>query len=227
MPTKQNNSLNNLDSITSTIVYELKKVGVYHYNKLTYLFEFLFIKNFGFRYTSELFIKLPHGPVIHNYKNQISELVKNGYLTVDLNKLMQERKLTDDYNIKINICHTDTTITHLISESVVYDFLRRVLDKYAYLNDDQLEEVIYKTSPVIKYMNSAYKPNTGGYVLDNNGIKMKDYLSNPKVKARKYAIKHFLKYPEINIVQHLNFHKELTYLEKLRPKWGTHLTPNK
>ena len=86
-----------LDQVTATIVYQLERVGVYHYNKLTYLTEYLFIKNFGKRLTNEKFIKLPHGPVITNYRKQIASLQSRSIVNVDLDELNKIRKLNDDF----------------------------------------------------------------------------------------------------------------------------------
>ena len=38
---------NRLSQVSATIVSEMNDVGIYHFNKLTYLFEYFFIKNFG------------------------------------------------------------------------------------------------------------------------------------------------------------------------------------
>ncbi len=72
MKTDTQNDITNLDCVTATIVNLLGSVGLFHYNKLASLFEYFYIKNFGKRYTEEYFVKLPHGPVIRDYKKQIT-----------------------------------------------------------------------------------------------------------------------------------------------------------
>jgi len=214
--------LTSLNQVTSTIVYELKKVGIYHYNKLTYLFEYLFIKNFGTRYTNEKFIKLPHGPVISNYKKQITDLTQLHFYNTNLEELNKSRKLVeDDYAMKIYIYSNDNTKELLINNLMVYDFLLRVLEKYAYLNTDDLEKIIYNTLPMKKYiekMKKGFKKPTGGYVLDSSNISVKE-CAGELSKARKILLKHVEKYPFVNLEQQKKFEEEFSYLEKLRPEW--------
>jgi len=210
-----------LDRVTSTIVYELEKVGIYHYNKLTYLFEYLFIKNFGTRFTKEKFIKLPHGPVISNYKKQITELTKLNYYVTNLDMLNKNRKLEDDYLIrKIYIYRNDNTQKLILENKMIYDFLLKILDKYAHLKVEELEEIIYKTLPVKKYiekMKKGFRKPTGGYVINNN-ISIKKFV-NDISKARRMLLEHAEKYPFINYEQQKKYEEEFSYLEKLRPEW--------
>ena len=206
-----------LEQITVSIVNELNQVGVYHYNKLTFLFEYLFIKNFGTRYINELFLKLPHGPVISGYKNLITDQTKKALLLCNLDELNQKRKLDEDYYLKILITKTDGSERIQIEESIVKDFLLRVLEKYAHLDTDQLEEKIYNTTPVKKYLELAeknFRKEIGGYVLDCITFKQ---FKNKETEGRKIALQHFLNTKPATIEQLDKYQKEFEYLEYMRP----------
>lgn len=212
-------SLTNLDIVTATIVYEMEHVGVFHYCKLTYLFEYFFIKNFGTRYTKEHFIKLPHGPVISNYKRQISKLYDHNILQVDVDEFNRVKGL-DDYNETVTISPATESANYLIPERMAYALLLQVLREYGSLTVRELEEVVYKTSPVIKYchgVEEGFKPRTGGYVLKGDCIRMKDH-KNCKTKGREIALKHLRKYPTVNFETQKELVKELKDLEQMRPK---------
>lgn len=213
--------LTNLDIITLSIVNELGKLGVFHYNKLTYLFEYFFIKNFGLRFTKEVFIKLPHGPVITNYKRQILTLSNFNLIDTDQELLKKTRHLDDDSKEKIWLKRNDNTIHAISLDPIINDFLIQILNRYANLDCDGLEKIVYQTSPVKTYLakvKTGLKPEKGSYVL-KDCIKMSKYKDNPKVIGRKIALEHIRKYPNINYEQHYKLVSELNDLKKLRPEW--------
>lgn len=213
--------LTNLDSITLSIVNGLGKLGVFHYNKLTYLFEYFFIKNFGFRFTKEVFVKLPHGPVITNYKRQILNLSNLNLIETDEELLKKTRHLDDDSKEKIWLFSNDKTINAISLDPMVNDFLNKILNRFANLDCDELESIVYQTSPVKSYLTkvkTGLKPEIGSYVL-TDCIKMSKYKDNPKVTGRKLALEHIRKYPNINYEQHHKLISELNDLKKLRPEW--------
>lgn len=211
-----------LNAITINIVNELGKVGVFRYNKLTYLFEYLFIKNYGERYTHQMFPKLPHGPVIGNYKKVILNQCEDGFIDADVKVLKLTRKLSDDRPEKketIWLKKTSLSKDILIPEKTVYNFLLRVLDKYGSLSDDEIEELVYKTSAVINYekqYEAGFKSKTGGFVLESDCIKINS-SDSIDFKARQFAIKHELKHPDVNTEQQSLLYYDLAYLEQLRP----------
>jgi len=227
MSTNKNNisslsKINLLDRVTSSIVSELGKVGLYHYNKLTYLFEFLFIKNFGTRYTGEKFCKLPHGPVITDYKRQISKLYEFNLIDVDLDELNRKRTVDDDFYISVQISKNVNTNSATLKNELVFSFLQSLLNKFSNLSVQELESVVYETQPIKKYqelVKRRFKKKIGGYVLDNNGIRLKDY-TNHKTIGRKRALEHINKFPKVNEEQYKKFAEEFNYLKKLRPEWG-------
>ncbi len=209
----------NLTRVTISIVNELKNVGIYHYNKLTYLFEYLFIKNFGMKFTGELFCKLPHGPVISDYKKYVVNQFKERLIFTDIDTFIQKRTL-DDYNYSIRIMNTENGEKITIQEPMIYDFLLRVLDKYSHLSVDELEEVVYQTSAVVKFENAVkqgWRKENGGYILDL--LTIKNFI-NSKVLARQAALKHSRKYPKIDNDQYNNLTSEWNFLESMRPQWG-------
>lgn len=211
-----------LNAITINIVNELGKVGVFRYNKLTYLFEYLFIKNYGERYTHQMFPKLPHGPVISDYKKVILNQCEGGFIDTDIKNLKLKRKLNDDrpeQKETIWLNKTSSSKDIIIPEKTVYNFLLRVLDKYQSLSDDEIEELVYKSSAVINYIKkyeAGFKPKTGGFVLASDCIKING-SDSIEFKARQFVIKHELKHPTVNIEQQNLLYNDLAYLEKLRP----------
>ncbi|HPG39098.1 MAG TPA: Panacea domain-containing protein [bacterium] len=209
----------NLDEITSSIVFLTDEIGVYHYNKLTYLFEYFFIKNFGFRYTKEKFLKYPHGPVISNYKNQIHRLYKNGIINVNCDELNKKRTVDDYLYKKIIISKTDLTISNIITNSEIFNFIEMIIEKFARLTTDELENIIYQTTPIKNYLTlqeNNYRKKIGGYIFPDC-IRLKDY-KDIVVKGRELALKHSLKYPQIDIELHKDLAIELAYMSNLRPK---------
>jgi len=208
--------LSNLDRVTATIVHEMGEVGLYHYNKLTYLFEYFYIKNFASRYTKEQFPKLPHGPVISNYKRQIRDLHGLNVIKTDLDELKRYRKM-DDYHGEILIECVPNTKIYMVSEEIVYSLIVQIVQKFGAMSTAELEEVVYRTTPLINFQNNPYKLKKGGYVLAGDCIKMKDY-KNSVTEGRKLAIKHLQKYPEVDEELQLKLAKELQYLEALRPE---------
>lgn len=216
MPKKKDNiELSKLDLVTNTIVYEMKEVGVYRYCKLAYLFEYFFIKNFGKRYTKECFIKLPHGPAITDYKKQIANLHSAGLIETDIDELKRQHKL-DDFNESIRIRPTATSKNHLIPEEMAYELLRQVIRKFGHISLNDLEAAVYKTSPVVKYVQSHFKPKNGGYVLKGDCIRLKDY-QNARTKGRELAMEHLHKYPPMDSETEAKIMKEFESFERLRP----------
>ncbi len=215
-------TMNNLDKVTCTIVDEMGAVGLYHYNKLTYLFEYLFIRNFGKRYTGEYFPKLPHGPVITDYKKQIKNLVESGIVSTDIPLLMERRKLDEEEDFdrpKIFISKTDFTHQHVVEESDLKLFVRLILSRYSRLSTSQLEKAVYQTAPVIKCQENikrGFQNRTGAYVL-KNCIKISDF-NNSITRGRLLALEHSRKHPGINFELQKKHAEELSCLEKLRPQ---------
>lgn len=194
IPLPQTRDQDLLDRLTATIVDEFGEVGVFKYNKFAYLFEFFFIKNFGERYTKESFIKLPKGPVISGYKSQIRGLMLKGLVKADLSLLDETRELGANSGT-IPIEHNSLTHTHLLQDEAALELLRQIIRKYGSLTDTQLGELVYKTDPVIKYLElcaMGIKRETGGRILDN--VTLKDYKT-AVVKGRMIARKHLAKYP--------------------------------
>jgi len=202
-----------LDRVTATIVFELGKVGLFHYNKLTFLFEYFFIKNFGERYTKEFFVKLPHGPVIPNYKKQISHLAGEGIYFADLSLIKSSRKLyVDDFHFrKIEIAKTEITGDFIIQERIVHELLLKVLDKFAGLSVANLERLVYKTQPMIRFAEiSRFKKGKAPYIL-NDCIKMVDFKDKRAVRGRKLYLEHIRKYPTVNkkqLEENMEFFRE-------------------
>jgi len=208
-----------LDQVTASIVVYLGEVNLYHYNKLTYLFEYFYIKNFAIRYTKEPFIKLPHGPVISNYKKQIKLLSEKGTYKVDLNKLGKKRIVDDYVYSSVLIRKTDLTSELLIDDSLASSLLKKVLDKFALYNVNDLEQIVYSTSPVINYLKrveQGFKREIGGEILKGDCIRMKDY-KNKMSEGKKLALKHLQKYPSPTSEQMQEYEEEFSWLKELRP----------
>lgn len=218
MAESKQSKITKLDRVTSSIVYELGEVGVFHYCKLAYLFEYFFIKNFGSRYTKEYFIKLPHGPVIINYKNQISNLYGMEIIDVNLKELKRNRNF-DDFNETVLIKSNPKTSACLIPEKMAYALLLQILQKFGSMSVKDLEKFVYETSPIKKYIEAVsmgFKRPTGGYVLKGDCIRMKDY-KNSRTKGREIAMKHLQKYPHINFQTQKELIEEMKELNNLRP----------
>lgn len=210
--------LTNLDAVTISIVNLLGEVGLYRYNKLTYIFEYLFIKNFGRRYTNEYFIRLPHGPVISNYKDQIEKVTNMGLFDCDLSALGRKR-VVDDYKYeRVAICRSESAGDVQYLDEMTQSLLINIIRKYGRLSIGELEQMVYKTKPMVRYMNAVdchTKKPYGGHVL-------KDYLKISEhktlaAKGRALALKHIQKYPEIDFEQQKQLAEELSDLEELRP----------
>jgi hypothetical protein len=197
----------------------LGSCGLYHYNKLTYLFEYYFIKNFGKRYTGEEFVKLPHGPTIVNYKKQISELSKVGMYNVDLSVLSRNRKVDDFDNNSVPISSTEKTRELLLAESLPLQLLTEVLKRFALMPVAELETFVYQTKPLQMYQKSqslGYKKKVGGYVLKGECIRFADF-QNPQTAGRMLALNHIQKYPAVNVEQHRKLSEEVAFIESMHP----------
>lgn len=210
-----NISLDKIDNVCATIVNELGSVGLYHINKITFLFEYFYIKNFATRYTGEKFIKIPHGPVIANYKKRIEKLVKSGILKADLHDLNKSKSL-DDKNKKVPIEKGKDISKALIQNKLIFSLILKIIDKYAHLQVEDLEKIVYKTTPMLNFKKSPFKKSNGSYVLSGDCIRMKDYLS-AKTKGRVAAQKHLDKYNYVIYDQEKLYQKEFEYLSQLRP----------
>ena len=88
----KNTDIEKLESVLIYLVYKSNEIGVYHLNKLTYLFEYFYIKNFGERFTKEYFLKYPHGPVISNYKRIFINLAQREFFLTNTDELKKNRK---------------------------------------------------------------------------------------------------------------------------------------
>lgn len=206
-----------LTDVSVSIVNLLGNVGVYKFNKLTYLFEYFFIKNFGQRYTKEYFIKLPHGPVIKDYKHFITSLYDKKLIDTNIAQLKNKRKFEDDIEITTSIKSLNRGYIY-IHENIVSGLLRQVVYKYAEMSIPELEKIVYQTVPVKRYLENNYKQDIGGYVLDGSGVTMKDY-NTARINGRKLYLKHISKFPDYNPELHARLAKECADMEKLRPAW--------
>jgi len=207
-----------LMQVTSSIVFEMGEVGLFHYNKLTYLFEYFYIKNFGKRFTKELFLKFPHGPVISNYHKQILELRKKDLITVDEKILMQKRTVDDFQYAKVPVRKSSSTQKALIKNEHVYDFLKEIVDKFGNLTVSELEKFVYRTNPLLEFRRKKiFKASSAPYLL-TDCIRIRDY-DNTITRARRKVIKHMEKYPKINYEQQKKDIEEFAFLEKMRPEY--------
>lgn len=212
-------SLTNLDIITSSIVKKMGSVGLFHYNKLTFLFEYFFIKNFGRRFTNEPFVKLPHGPVISNYKSQIEKLVDLRVFNIN-KKLLNMKRSVDDFNYqKILIKRTDLLAQISIPQNCIELLLDQIIKKYSNYSVSELERIVYKTPPMKKYLSfvkAGFKKEKGGYIL-RDCIKISRFKST-KTEGRRIALKHLQEHPYINFKRQKELTTELEYFSILRPK---------
>lgn len=220
MKEKKTEALTTLDVVTANIVHQMETVGLFHYNKLAYLFEYFHIKNFGERFTKECFVKLPHGPVIANYKDQVKGLCQAGILSTDLSRLNASRKLQDDYIYRaVNITAGTEIESAICLDEMTLDLLGQVIEKFGSLETAALEEVVYQTPPVKTYLERVrrgFKQKTGGYVL-KDCIKMRDHKTARTAGAR-LARQHLWQYPTVDLERERELAKELTHLEGMRPK---------
>jgi hypothetical protein len=207
----------NLNQVAASILSFVQELGVYHYNKLIYLFEYFYIKNFGKRYTKEVFIKYPHGPVIVDYKGHITSLVHNRIANTDLATLQMKRSLLDEcYNGKISIYKSESTDDYTFSDAMLLSFTKELCDKFSTMSVESLESFVYSTAPMKNYLNSPFKKKTGGYILAGDCIKMSDH-NNPITEGRRKALQHLQTYPKIDYTQHQQFAEEFAPLSSLRP----------
>jgi uncharacterized phage-associated protein len=211
-----------LDSVMATFVNELDEIGVFHFNKLAYLFEYFYIKNFGKRYTKEQFVKFPHGPVLSEYKKVISELSSKHIINVDLTLLDSKRRLDDDLCYeKVLISCTELTSKNAIDNPILLKLIKKISNTYGKLNTKQIEEAVYKTKPVIKIeekINAGLLRKTGTYILCGNWIRMKDY-DTLETRSRRSYCAHIERYPEVKGSLQKELAKELSYLNEMRPKY--------
>jgi hypothetical protein len=208
-----------LNALAATILAELGEIGIFHFNKLIYLFEWLYIKNFGERYTGEYFIKLPHGPVISNYKKTVMNLCSDGIAETDITALNKHKRLDDDLHLKIPIKCTERTKKMVITNKIIYQFLKQILYRYANLSCADIEKEVYKTAPVKHYLSlveSGERKATGGYLLKSPGIR--EYSRISKTIARKHLLEIEKKYPVPNADEMNNQYIEWKFLEQLRPQ---------
>ncbi|MDX2128997.1 MAG: DUF4065 domain-containing protein [Chloroherpetonaceae bacterium] len=212
--------MNRLNRLTVSIVETLGKVGVFHYNKLAYLFEYIYIKNFGVRYTNERFIKLPNGPVINNYKKQIELLFEENLLKVDVTQLNQKRSVDDNSLKPIWIEPTSDSKNFLVEDEDAVKLLSQMLNRYAKLSASQLENVVYQTEPMLRITQNEgtkEKKSIGVEVLDTTTVK--NALKNDRIQGKKLALEHLKKYPFPNNELQDFYAQELAPLALLRPKY--------
>lgn len=213
----KNTDIEKLESVLIYLVNKSNEIGVYHLNKLTYLFEYFYIKNFGERFTKEYFLKYPHGPVISNYKRIFINLAQREFFLTNTDELRKNRKLTDDYSYgrqAIRSSNKSYFINPLPNNAEI--LLDNIITKFGKLSVDELETFVYKTEPIINYQNNPYKKETGGYVLESPMINIKK--SKDRVpEGIKIALKHMKKYPNFSLEQQKKDYKEFAFMEKLRP----------
>ncbi|OGU11603.1 MAG: hypothetical protein A2X61_16615 [Ignavibacteria bacterium GWB2_35_12] len=210
-----NSQISNLDKVCITIVNELGKVGIFHYNKLTYLFEYFYIKNFGERFTNEKFPRITHGPIISNYQSQITKLIKQGIIFTNIDNLPKKRNVDDKIYEKIPLTKTEIT-KNFILDGIVYELVKAILNKFSHFSCNKLEQFVYLTQPMKNFMTSKFSKKIGGYVLDSPSIRLKDYKI--KSNGKQLYINHIKKFPNINLEQQEIDAKEFTFLDKLAPK---------
>lgn len=217
---KRKTDIEKLNSVTSTIVHELNEVGLFHYNKLTYLFEYFYIKNYGERFTKEQFCKLPKGPVIPNYPIQIKNLVENKYLNTDLSVLLAVRNFdeTADKNAIIKIFDTRKTTELILNDPDAYYLLLKVIEKYHHMNVEQLGDLVYKTPPMIEFKKTVvmgYAKEKGGYILSPNNIKV-NKLKSEVPEHIKLSRKYYFNSSVQTADQDLKDKEEFKFLESYR-----------
>jgi Protein of unknown function (DUF4065) len=206
-----------LDKVTASIVYLMNSVGVYQYNKFAYLFEYFFIKNFGGRYTGEGFIKLPHGPAISGYKKQILTIANKKLFDVDVERLNISYPIDDDRNLQsILVRKNENTHQLLITEPQVMGLVDVIVQKFGDKSIDELESIVYSTSPVKNFQTNPFKKQKGGYVLAGDCVRMRDY-KNPVTDGRMMALKHLRKFPTVDYELQNKLAEELAPLQKMRP----------
>lgn len=209
--------IDKLESVLIYIAFKCGKIGVYHLNKLTYLFEYFYIKNFGERFTKELFLKYPHGPVITNYKSVLIELAKRNFFITDLDELKKNRKLTDDYAYGKQIISFNKNISLKIKlPNNAELLLDKIVSQFGSLSVDELETFVYETEPIINYQNNLYKKEIGGYILESPMINLKKNKEQLP-EGIKIALKHMKKYPTFSLEQQRKDYEEFAFMEKLRP----------
>ena len=218
---KQNRNII-LDRVTSTIVYEMEHVGIFHYNKLTYLFEYFYIKNFGERFSNEYFPKYPHGPVISNYPKQISTLINDSIFDGDINDIKIMRPMDDfDYRKK-TLKKNSSTQNNIVMNKLARLLLVKIINRFGHLTCSELEDVAYKTKPVINYLkevDAGFKKQTGGYVLKGSTIKIKEGKKSFS-EGMKIAFAHMKKYSHVDYEQLSKDAEEFSFLEKYRPTYA-------
>ncbi len=206
-----------LDSVTTTIVELMGSVDLYHYNKLAFLFEYFYIKNFGTRFTEEQFTKLPHGPTINSYKKQIQQLAEKGIVSVPLDDLKKLRTVDEKLHDAVFISKTEKTTENSIQSGSARKLIESVVSKFGNMSHAQLEAFVYATPPLKKYMASMGKfglKQYGSPVLDSRCIKISDY-SNETSKARKFIAK-LEPRPRMTPEQREKYDKEFDWMQSLK-----------
>ncbi len=206
----------NLTAVGSTLLLLTSELGLYHYNKLVYLFEYFYIKNFGKRFTKEVFLKFPHGPVIVDYKKHITNLVELGVAKADLRTLKEKRTVDDWIYPKVRITNSKKTEDYVLRDKTLIAFAKALIEEFATLPVAGLEKFVYSTKPMIAYANSPFKKPNNSYILTSDCIKMSEH-SNALTEGRRKALEHLQKYPEIDYEQQQKLASELSGLSKLRP----------
>ena len=202
--------------VGASLLLSAGNLGLFHYNKLVFLFEYLFIRNFGQRYTKEVFVKLPHGPVIVDYKRHLVGMYNAGVLNTDVRLLRQQRSLTDDFSVRVNLEPGPNAQAHVVEPTGLRHFVDMIVTKYSKLTITKLEEIVYRSEPLKAYVASPYKKSTGSYILTSDLIRMKDQTS-PYTEGRRLALDHLLRYPLVNVEQQRQYATEFADLQQMRP----------
>jgi hypothetical protein len=192
-------------------------IGVFHINKLAYLYEYFHIKNFGCRFTFDQFKKLPHGPVIIDYTDTFYNACKQTILSADKELIINVKRWNESEVQKKPLKPGINTPGSGIKTEIQYQLAETVIDKFASLSCKDLEKIVYSTQPMIAYMKRKDKGLlVSPYILTPDCIKMSDYRTSYQ-EGMKLYLKHIEKYPDINWKQQNRIAEELEWLEKYRP----------
>lgn len=176
-------------------------VGMFHYSKLQYLFEFLYLKNYGERYTGERFVKYELGPVINEYKVQLLKLDELGILSVDRDALYRNAGVNKGSYITKRIEVGSRAQEFALTDERELKLLNGVIERFGNLSTDALKKVVYSTLPL------KLNPKHNHEVLTDEVVEM--IVDNPIVQGKQMAEEHLKKYPTINQEKRAEFIHEL------------------
>jgi len=213
MKTKEDKMFNLLYTLTKL---HQSGLGVFQLNKLAFLYEYFHIKNFGERYTFDRFIKLPHGPVITNYKNTIKKAAENTVLDADIHAIWNNNGW-QNHSHTIQIIRPGRNLLNAgINTEAQYNLAIAVIKKFADMKPKDLEKFVYSTQPVKRFLELEAAGHKYTSVLRGDVIKLKDYKSDAQKGMKRYH-SHIEKYPTVNWKLQNKFFEELRWLEKYRP----------